>query len=193
MAALRARPEADWRRIRLANVGRRYRTPRIIDETIRLPQHPGETRQIAITGLGHDDPVLLVTNQMRARPADLVDRYARRMVIENQIAETIDFFHMDALSAAMRINTDLQLTLMASGLYRLLASRIGNGQESARARTLFRSFIDATATVAMSRHAVRVRFARRAHNPMMINAGFSDTETIVPWLGGRALKLEFGP
>ena len=195
MAALRARPEADWRRIRLANIGRRYRTPRIIDETIRLPQYPGEIRQIAIAGLGHDDPVLLVTNQMRARPADLVDRYARRMVIENQIAETIDFFHMDALSAAvpMRINTDLQLTLMASGLYRLLADRIGNGQGSARARTLFRSFIDATATVTVSEHAVRVRFARRAHNPMMVNAGFADTETIVPWLGGRALKLEFGP
>ena len=54
-----------------------------------LAQYPGQIRQIAITGLGHDDPVLLVTNQMQARPADLVDRYARRMVIENQIAETI--------------------------------------------------------------------------------------------------------
>ena len=194
IAALRARPEAGWRRVRLANIGRRYRTPRIIDEIIRLPQYPGEIHQIAIAGLGHDDPVLLVTNQMRAPPAYLVDRYARRMVIENQIAETIDFFHIDALSAAvpMRINTDLQLTFMASGLYRLLANRIGNGQKSARARTLFRSFIDATATVTISEHAVRVRFGRRAHNPMMNNAGFADTETIVPWLEGRALKLEFG-
>ena len=111
---------------------------------------------------------------------------------QSTIAETIDSFQMDALSTAvpMRINTDLQLTLMASGLYRLLASRIGNGQNSARARTLFRSFIDATVTI--SEHAVRVRFGRRAHNPMMINAGFADTETIVPWLEGRALKLEFG-
>ena len=115
------------------------------------------------------------------------------MVIENQIAETIDYFHMGALSAAvpMRIATDLQLTHMASELYRLLADRIDNGQGSARARTLFRSFMDATATV--SGHAVRVRFARRAQNPMMINSGFADTETIVPWLGGRALKLEFWP
>ena len=116
-------------------------------------------------------------------------------VPEKRIAETIDFFHMDALSAAvpMRINTDLQLTLMASGLYRLLANRIGNAQRSARVRTLFRSFIDATATVTVSERAVRVRFARRAHNPMMVNAGFADVETVVPWLGGRALTLEFGP
>ena len=126
MTDLRARPEADWRRIRLANIGRRYRAPRIIDNhRVRLPQYPGEIRQVAVAELGRDDPVLLLTNQMRARPADLVDRYARRMVIENQIAETLDFFHKDALSAAapMRINTDLQLTLMASALCRLLAQQ----------------------------------------------------------------------
>ena len=102
---------------------------------------------------------------------------------------------MDALSAAvpMRINTDLQLTLMASGLYRLLANRIGNGHRTARARTLFRSFIDAAAAVTISEKTVRVRFGRRANNPFMINAGLADTETVLPWLEGRDLKLEFGP
>jgi len=41
------------------------------------------------------------------------------MLIENQIADGIDFFHMDALSSAvaMKVNCDLQLTLMASSLY----------------------------------------------------------------------------
>ena len=59
----------------------------------------------------------------------LIDRYARRMVIENAIADAIDFFHMDALSAAvpMKVGLDLQLTLIAGGLYRLLAIRLGTG------------------------------------------------------------------
>ena len=194
MAELRARPEADWHRIRLTNIGRRYRTSRIIDERVRLPQYPGAVRQIAIADLGHDDPVLLLTNQLLTTPADLVDRYVRRRVIENQIAESIDFFHMDARSAAvpMRINTDLQLTLMASGLYRLMANRIGNGQAIARDRTLFRNFIDVTANVTITDHTIRVRFGRRAHNPMMINAGYADHETVLPWLENRSLKLEFG-
>ena len=194
MQELRARPDSDWRRIRLANIGRRYRQPRIIDSRINLPGYPGEIRQIAVADLGHDDPVLLITNQMQARPSELIDRYARRMVIENQIAETIDFFHMDALSAAvpMRINTDLQLTLMASGLYRILANRIGNGQQAARARTLFRNFIDATANVTVSKHDIRVRYGRRAYNPMLVNAGFADTATRIPWLEGRTLSLHFG-
>ena len=44
--------------------------------------------------------------------------YAQRMIIENSIEDGIDFFHMDALSSAvaMKVNCDLQLTLMASSL-----------------------------------------------------------------------------
>ena len=192
---LRQQPDSEWRRIRLTNVGRKYRGPRIIDRRIRLSRYPGALRQIAVTDLGHDDPVLLLTDQMKANAAELVDRYARRMVIENQIAETIDFFHMDALSAAvpMRIDTDLQLTLMATSLYRLLAIRIGKGMQVARARTLFQNFIDATATVAIRDAEVRVRFGRRAYNPILINAGFGDAACSIPWLENRALTLEFGP
>jgi hypothetical protein len=53
------------------------------------------------------------------------------MLIENNIEDAIDFFHMDALSSAvaLKINCDLQLTLMASSLYRLPAVRVGNGYE----------------------------------------------------------------
>ena len=135
--------------------------------------------------------MLLLTNQFDARPADLVDRYARRMVVQIRIAEAIDFFHMDALSAAvpMRIDTDLQLTLIASTLYRLLAIRVGNGHQICRARTLFRDFVDATATatatVTISGWLIRVLYGRRAQNPLMIHAGFGDVETTIPWLEDR--------
>ena len=66
-----------------------------------------------------------LTNQLTRTAAKLVGRYAQRMIIENSIADGIDFFHMDALSSAvaMKVNCDLQLTLMASSLYRLLAGR----------------------------------------------------------------------
>ena len=65
--------------------------------------------------------------------AKLIERYAQRMLVENHIADGIDFFHMDALSSvvALRVTCDLQLTLMASSLYRLLGQRIGNGYEVA--------------------------------------------------------------
>ena len=146
---LRARPGSGWLRIHRACIGRRYREPRIIDSRIRLARDAGETLQIAAAALGHDGPVLLITNQTDPMPAKLLDRYTRHMALGNQTAETIDFFDMDALSGAvpMRNNTQLKLTLMVSGLYRQLADHVGNGQQAARARTMLRFFIDATAIV----------------------------------------------
>ena len=116
------------------------------------------------------------------------------MLIENNIEDGIDFFHMDALSSAvaMKVNCDLQLTLMASSLYRLLAVRIGNGYEVAKSRHLFRDFIDASAEVTITESEIVVRFQKRAHNPLLIAAGFDKTDVAVPWLGGKRLRLVFG-
>ena len=129
MDAVQAAPRAEWKRITLNNVGRAYRNPRILERSVTLSGYPGTMRQIAITDLGHEKPTLLITNQETETPTRLVDRYARRMLIENAIAQAIDLFHMDALSAAvpLKIDVDLQLTVMAATLYRLLADRIGQG------------------------------------------------------------------
>jgi hypothetical protein len=93
-------PSSAWRRIELKNVARRYRNPRIHDSKINLPGYDGLIRQIAVRDLGHEEPTLLLTNQKSRSAATLLDRYARRMVIENAIADGIDFFHVDALTSA---------------------------------------------------------------------------------------------
>jgi hypothetical protein len=149
---------------------------------------------LTIADLGHEQPTLLLTNQLTRSAGPLIDRYAQRMLIENKISDGIDFFHMDALSSAvaMKVNCDLQLTLMASSLYRLLAARIGNGYEAAESRHVFRDFIDATADIEITEKEIVVRYQRRAHNPLLIAAGYGRTETVIPWLGGKRLKLIFG-
>ena len=158
VAALLAEPPEAWRRITLTNVGRIYRKPRILERRLRIRDYPGEVRQIAITDLGHEKPTLLLSNQMDEPASRLVDRYARRMVIENTIADAIDFFHMDALSAAvpMRIDLDVQLTLMASSLYRLLGIRVGQGFEVAKARTIFRKLVNASAAIRITEDEIIV-------------------------------------
>jgi hypothetical protein len=183
-----------WRRIELENVSRLYRTPRILDQRIELSGYDGPLRQLVIDDLGHEDPTLLLTNQLRRSPAKLIGRYAQRMLIENNIADGIDFFHMDALSSAvaLKVDLDLQLTLMASGLYRLLAQRIARGYEHAKSRRLFDDFIDATASVSIGATEINVRFQKRSHNPLLLAAGFDRTDVKVPWLGGRRLCFTFG-
>jgi transposase len=187
-------PASAWRQIELENIARAYRTPRVLDEKIELRDYDGPIRQLTITDLGHEEPTLLLTNQLRRTPAHLVGRYAQRMLIENNIADGIDFFHMDALSSAvaMKVNCDLQLTLMASSLYRLLGAKIGHGYERAESRHLFRNFIDATAIVDIDAKHIHVQFQKRAHNPLLATAGFASTDLRIPWLGNKRLAFTLG-
>jgi hypothetical protein len=194
LAEIARTPMSAWRRIELENVSRAYRTPRVLDRRIALTGYDGPLRQLTVADLGHEDPTLLLTNQLSRSAPHLIGRYAQRMLIENNIEDGIDFFHMDALSSAvaMKVNCDLQLTLMASSLYRLLAVRVGNGYEAVKSRHLFRDLIDATANITIEEARVVVRFQKRAHNPLLIAAGFDRTDAVIPWLGGKRLRLVFG-
>jgi hypothetical protein len=189
-----ATPPSAWRRIELEGVSRVYKTPRILDREISISDYEKPIRQLTILDLGHEEPTLLLTNQRTRSAAKLVGRYAQRMLIENNIADGVDFFHMDALSSAvaMKVNCDLQLTLMASSLYRLLATQIGNGYQTAKSRHIFRDFIDASATITLTKEALTVAFQKRAHNPLLLAAGFDQADTPIPWLDGKRLRFAFG-
>lgn len=192
--AIHQEPLSAWRRIEIQGVSRIYKTPRILNQTIQLPGYHGSLRQVIVEDLGHEEPTILLTNQLHRPPAKLIERYAQRMIIENRIADGIDFFHMDALSSAvaMKVNCDLQLTLMASSLYRLLGLEIGNGYQTATSRHLFRDFVDATAQIVIQEKEIAVHFQKRAHNPLLLAAGINNTDVPIPWFGGKRLQLHFG-
>ena len=194
LAQIRALPLSAWRRIELESIARAYRTPRIWDQRISLRDYDGPIRQMVVTDLGHEEPTIVLTNQLQRSAVTLVGRYAQRMIIENGIGDGVDFFHMDALSSAvaMKVSCDLQLTLMASSLYRLLGEQIGNGYATAKSQHIFRDFIDAVAHVMITEQDIQVRFQKRAHNPLLMAAGFAHTQPPLPWLGKKRLQLVFG-
>jgi len=47
----------------------------------------------------------------------------------------------------LKVDFDLQLTLMPGSLYRLMARRIGREHERARPKTIFRNLLDLSAKV----------------------------------------------
>jgi len=122
---------------------------------------------------------------------DLVERYAHRMLIENSIAENVDFFHLDALSSAIaiQVDLDLMLTLVANGLYRQLARRL-KGFEAAQPKQIFRRFLNTPARVSVSKGAVHVGIRRCAHHPLLLASKCLETTPQVPWWQGRRLHLE---
>ena len=191
--SIRALPNDQWRRIRLNNIGRRYRTPRVAVQHVYLSKYKDTVRQIAVTDLGHDKPTLLITNDRVTKPATLIDRYARRMIIENTIADAIDFFHMDALSAAvpLKIDLDMQLTIMASTLYRVLARRVAGGRENQKSRTLFRDLVKYGAFISIDPEGILVRMRRRANSITMRKAGYDNATMRIPWLNNLPLTIRF--
>ena len=116
------------------------------------------------------------------------------MVIENGISDGIDFFHMDALSSAvaLKVDCDLQLTLMASSLYRLFASEIANGYHTADSSHIFRDLINASANITIESEDVLVKFQKRAHNPFLLKAKFDDLSVPISWWGNKRLRFQFG-
>jgi len=181
-------PRSAWRTIELDIPTRKYRTPRVYEKEVHLAGR--KFRQLYIQDLGHEEPTILLTNQRRAPAKQLITRYAQRMLIENALSDAVRFFHMDALSSSvgLKVDFDMALLVIASGLYRLLARRM-RGYSDAQARQIFRDLIDMPADVKIEGGGVEVRFHRRAHLPIILASGLMDRPIPVPWWNGLPLRL----
>ena len=112
------------------------------------------------------------------------------MLIENALSDAVRFFHMNALSSTvgLKVDFDMALLVIASGLYRLLARHM-RGYRDAQARQIFRDLIDMPADVHVGENEVTLRFHRRAHLPIIVASGLLDQPVKVPWWNGAVLRL----
>jgi len=181
-------PRSAWRTMELDVPTRKYRTPRVYEQTITLAGR--SLRQIFVQDLGHDEPTILLTNQRHTPAKALLTRYAQRMLIENALSDAVRFFHIDALSSSvgLKVDFDMALLVLASGLYRLIAQRM-RGYADAQARQIFRDLIDMPADVTVSEKEVEVSFHRRAHLPILLASGLMEKPIAVPWWNGLPLRL----
>ena len=115
------------------------------------------------------------------------------MLIENSLSDAVRFFHINALSSAVgfKVDFDLALLVIASGLYRRFAHRM-RGYADAQARQIFRDLIDLPATVKVTPTEVRVTLHRRAHIPIVLASEILAENPIVPWWQGARLALQAG-
>src|SRR5659263_396175 len=150
LEALAALPASAWRTHNVKRAGR-YRHPQIHEAIVHLKGIEAPLRQIAIRNIGHDQPTLLITNDLTTPAKDLFTRYAERMIIENELDADISGFHLNALSSGLPLNVDLDttLTVLAGNCYRLLARKLPR-YELATPDRLWRHFLDNTGTVTVA-------------------------------------------
>jgi hypothetical protein len=178
-----------WKTVRLDRDGN-YKKPQVVDETVRLSDYPNPIRQLIVRGLGREAPTVLITNHTTATPKYLIERYARRMTIEQRLAEAIRAFHLDSLSSSIPLNVDLDvvLSVLASTTCAALRQRLP-GYHTATPDTLQRRFLQTSGLILKSEDTITVRLDRRAYSPVLRSADLPDTT--IPWWNGRQLHYEF--
>ena len=180
----------DYKTITLDRPGP-HNKPRVHeDKAVRLTSYPGTVRQLVVTGLGRDQPTVIITNEHQATTRNLISQYARRMTIEQRLAEIIRAFCADALSSAVNLNVDLDIMLavLAQALLAAFRTRLGAGYHTATPDTLQRRFLDSSGTITTNGDQVTVRIDRRAYSPVLRHASLP-ADTTVPWWHGRPLHL----
>jgi hypothetical protein len=167
-----------------------YRKPEVLDETVRLSDYPHPIRQLIVRGLGRESPTVLITNHATATPKFLIERYARRMTIEQRLAEQVRSFHLDSLSSSVPLNVDLDvaLSVLASAICAALRQRLP-GYHTATPDTLQRRFLQTSGVIHTTDDTITVQLDRRAYSPVLRSANLPDTT--VPWWGGRRLHLDY--
>ena len=190
-AALHALPASAWTAMTIARAGGKTRPVRVIDTPgAKLTKYPGTLRQLAVAGLGHDEPTILITNDLTSPAKKIIERYARRMNIEQRLAESIRSFGLDALAGAVPLNVDLDVTLslLAHTLCAALRRRLP-GYATTTPDTLQRRFLSTTGEILNRGNEIIVRLDRRTYSPVLRQADLPTTE--VPWWGGRRLSYQY--
>jgi hypothetical protein len=189
--SLMTRPATDWTPCKLDVPHRKYKTPKVIDEEVTIQGYKGKIRQIAAKDLGREKPTLLITNTPATTvPSTLLTRYAKRMIIENAIADGVHFFHVDALCSSLEVEVDFSvaLSVIGNGLYHLLASKL-RGFEHCTAKQIHRKIVNTLAHVQVAQDkTIDVHFPLRAHNPLLREAGFHNKVVNAPWLLGAHVR-----
>ncbi len=181
-------PPSAWRTVNLDLPQRKFQTPSVFEQ--KATPCKRSFRQLFVKELGHDKPTILLTNDPSSSARQLVIRYARRMLIENALSDAVRFFHIDALSSSvgLKVDFDMALLVLASGLYRTIAKRM-RGYHDAQARQIFRDLVNMPATVEISSSQVAIQFHRRAHLPIVLASGICDRTTNVPWWNNLPLRF----
>ncbi len=177
-------PEEEWQRIQIQRAKGKVSTIRVHDRLKTLRYYDGQVREIVITDNGRQKPAFLITNDLNADLKTLVKKYARRWLVEQEIAEQVTFFQLNhpSSSIVIKVDFDLTLSLLAHNLYRKLANEL-SGFEQCTAETICRKFLINGAQIQIKDRHVTVRLKKKTHLPILLCTSWMKKMTNLSWLG----------
>lgn len=189
---LEEQPASAWQGAVIDTPKRRHRRIRYLEAPLHIKDYDAALRQIAVAGLGREQPTLFLTNNFQDPARQIVTRYTSRNGIEDSLGSSVNFFHLDCLASEVRLNVDLDatLTVLANGCYRWLAHQLP-GFTAVKPKHLYRKFVETGGTVRITDDQIHVHFDKRSHNPILRQAALDSQTTRIPWAGGKPLRFTY--
>ena len=177
-------PEHEWQMVRVEGEKRKINKIRVHDGYCKLRKYEGEIRQVILTEHGRKQPTFLITNDFNMELKEVIRKYARRWLVEQEIAEQIAFFHLNQPSSSLiiKVDFDLTLSLLAHNLYRVLTNQIP-GFERCTVQTICRNFLENGGSVKIKNNEVIVYLKKKSHLPSLMQLQWLNEKTKISWLG----------
>jgi hypothetical protein len=166
------------------------RTATVYEETDSLKDYDGTIRQIYIKDNGREQPAIIMTNDFEIPLEDLLRKYSRRWLVETEIAEQVDFFHLNRNSSGIvvKVDFDLTMTILAHNLYRLFCQDFP-GYSHCGAQTIFDKFVSAPGRISIEGDLVSVKLKRKRSLPILLESMNGFEGMSYPWLDDRSIAF----
>ncbi len=168
---LNALPPANWRKVRVHDSTGKGRMVSVVDQSVVLRDYGGELRQVAIAGHGKIKPALIITNDFDIPCDGVIRKYARRWLVEKDISQQIEFFHLNRISSSMVIKVDFDLTMsiLANNLLRVFAADLP-GYAHLNPESLYVKFLQNSGHVDIADDKVSVALCKKRNLPALLSA-----------------------
>jgi len=183
-------PASSWKRVKVKKANGKSRSVLACEETVKMKGYDDPIRQIYIKGNGKIKPAIIITNEFDLPMAAIIQKYSNRWLVETEIAEHIDFFHLNRNSSGIVIKVDFDLTMsiLAHNIYRLFAMGF-EGYSHCNAQTIFDKFITVQGEIEVGPSTILVKLKKKRTLPLILEQMATYDEQTFPWINGMSIKF----
>ena len=151
---------------------------------------PEKLRQVAITGNGKVKPALIITNDFDISAETVVRKYARRWLVEKEISEQIEFFHLNKLSSSMviKVDFDLTMTILAHNIYRLFAMELER-YSAISDKKIYEKFIANSGNVKIKNNCIAIEMKKKRELPLLLETMNHYKKSKYNWLNNMSINF----
>ena len=181
-------PENKWQKIKIKRENGKSRTIMAYEETTIIKGYNGKIRQIYIKGNGKIKPAIIITNEFDLSLQEIIQKYSRRWLVEKEISEQIDFFHLNRNSSGIvvKVDFDLTMTILAHNIYRLFIMD-HHAYYHCDAQTVFDKFISVQGSVDIKDEGIFIKLKRKRTLPIILDQMSWFDDLPIPWFSNKIM------